>query len=241
MAAYTAAVVWALYAAGAWTFDLLKDTILWFVLSGLPIAFSSVLAKTGGSIWHRAVVDQLKVVVILEYILNTYTFSFLVELALVPVITILAMLDVIARSHARYAEAAKLTRILQALFGFGVLGCATAQAVAHLDGVQTADVLRSVLLAPSLSVLFVPFIYFLILVTTYQSLLMRLKLGPPKDLGVERYARRELICHLGLRPQKVRTFMHAHAWDLTRIETKADIDTLLALHDPAGRGFTGAS
>ncbi len=241
MAAYTAAVVWALYAAGAWTFDLLKDTIFWFVLSGLAVAFSVVLAATDGSIWRRVVVDQLKVVVVLEYIVNTYAFSFPVELVLVPVLTFLAMLDVIARSDVKHAQVVRLTGGLQALFGFGVLAVATAQAIAHLDAVQTADVLRSLLLAPTLSVLFVPFIYLLILVTTYESLLVRLKLGLPKDPGVKWYARRRLICHLGLRPQKIRTFMCAHAWDLTRIRTKADIDTLLTLDDPAGRRSSGAS
>jgi hypothetical protein len=236
MAAYTAAEVWTLRSVGAWTSDLLKDTILWFALSGLPMAFAGVLAKTDGNTWRRMLVDQLKVVVVLEYILNTYTFSFLAELLLVPVMTMLAMLDVVARSAVKYARVAKLIRVLQALVGFGVLGCATTQAVAHLNAVQAADALRSVLLAPVLSLLFVPFIYFLVLVTTYESLFLRLKLRSPSDPAVERYAKRKLIRHLGLRLRKVRTFMRAHAWDLTQIRTRADIDILLTQYDKAVRG-----
>ena len=227
MAAYIALAVQGLFLVGLWKQNLLKGTILWFAFSGLALMFLEARADHNQSIWRLAVVDQLKVIVLVQYLVNTYAFAFPIELLLAPVLTAVVLLDEIAKRDAKYSGVATLTTWLQTLFGFGILALATHQAVSHSERFQTLDTLRAVILPPVLSAVLAPLIYLLSLFLAYEQLLLRLKLGPPKDQKVVWYARRRLFCRLGLRAKRVRAFSQTHAWDLVRIRTRTDVDQLL--------------
>jgi len=67
--AYTAIMAWLLWMA-AWTQDLLKDTVVWFLFSGLAL-IGSVMTGADENRWQRAVLDQVKVVILIEYLLAT--------------------------------------------------------------------------------------------------------------------------------------------------------------------------
>ncbi len=57
IAVYTALAVRGMHTIGLWTPDLLKDTILWFVFSGLALAFSGLQSDLEGSVWRRVLLD----------------------------------------------------------------------------------------------------------------------------------------------------------------------------------------
>jgi len=228
LAAYTALAVRALEAVGVWTQELLKDTILWFLFSGLALAFSGVQSAPEDGLWRRVVVAQLKIIVVLEYVVDTYTFALWVELLLVPLLAFIAMLDVVARSESTHAAVAKLTAGLQAIAGLTVMGLSTYQAVSRFGDAPIVDALRTVILAPALSISLVPFVFVFSILSSYEQLFLRLSLGPPKAPAVVRYTKLRLLRHLGPRPHKVWAFVRAHAWDLMRIATKEDVDKMMA-------------
>jgi hypothetical protein len=227
IAAYTVLAVRGLYAAGLWTPDLLKDTIMWFLFSGVALAFSGFKIDPEVSIWRRALADQLKVIVLVEYLLNTYTFSFWIEMIMVPALAMVALFDAVARTDVKYSVVVRLTAWLQAFIGLAIISFAIHQAVLYREKFQALDAIRAVTLVPVLSILFMPCIYLLFLLSAYEQLFLRLKLGTEKDRAVLCYARRKLIEHLGLRPQRVRAFIRGHALDLMGIATKSDVDKLL--------------
>lgn len=227
MILYTAGIVWLLYVTNLWNVALLKDTIIWFCFSDAALAFSILSSQHEENVFSRTLSDNVKVVVVLEFLVNTYTFSLPVELALVPFATFVAMMDVIARADARYSAVAKITTGLQAVIGVAILIVAVVKAVANFESLQTVDSIRQVLLAPVLSVLFAPLIYFMLLYTKYDLLFIRLGMGSEMDRSVKRYARRRLIRYLGMNVQKVNTFIRAHALDLMRIKSREDVDKLL--------------
>ncbi len=173
---------------------------------------------------------------LIEYLVNTYTFALPIELLLVPMLAVIAMLDAVARTDAKYSAVAKLTMGLQTLFGLAIVVFAIHKAVSYRDTFQTLDALRAIALVPVLSILFIPCIYVLFLVSSYEQLFLRLKLGPQKDPRLVRYARYRLIRHLGLHPQRVRAFTRAHVLDLMQANTRVEVDKLM---EP--RAGTGAS
>ncbi len=229
MALYTAGVVWALHATGAWTAALLKDTVLWFTFSGAVLAFSVVTTRERDEKAElaKSLKDNVRVVVVLEFLVATYTFSLPVELLLIPAITILAMMNVVATSSDEYSAVAKLTMRLQVLVGAGILVVAVVKAIADFRSLQSADSVRQVVLPVALSLLFVPCIYTVLLVTRYESLFLRLRMGSEKSRAVQRYAKRRLFRHLGPSVGKVGSFVGEHAFELMRLSSKEDVDELL--------------
>lgn len=231
MILYAVGIVWLLYVANLWTAALLKDTIVWF-FSGMVLAFSFLTSHDDEKVFSRIVSGSVKIVVILEFLVSTYTFSLPVELLLIPFATVIAMMDVVAKADPKYSSVARLTTGLQVLIGVAVLAVAVVKAVADFSSLQTIDTIRQVLLAPVLSVLFVPLIYLLLLYAKYESLFIRLGMGSEMDRAVKRYAKWRLISHLGISVQKVGAFARAHALDLMRIRSKEDIDRLLGARAP---------
>ena len=67
VAAYMALAARGLYAVGLWTPDLLKDTVLWFLFSGVALSFSGFQMDTEENIWRGAFIDQLKVIVCMAF------------------------------------------------------------------------------------------------------------------------------------------------------------------------------
>jgi hypothetical protein len=225
--AYVTAIVWGLNKIEVWTPSLLKDTVIWLLFSGLALAFSFVSSNLDKGILRRIVTDNLKVIVILEFIIEEYTFSLPVELILIPFMAIVAALDVIAKTNQKHAAVARLTTGVQVLFGLFIVMFAVVHAVTDFHELATVDSIRRVLLIPILSVSLAPYIYVLLVLTNYELLFVRLKMNSQKEPGVARYAKWRLVNHLRMRPRRIRDFLRAHAVDLMHLRTKADVDKLM--------------
>jgi len=227
MVLYTGALAALLSTVGMWNASLLKDTILWFCLSAFAMAMDCVTSSGQGSIFRKVLADSVKVVIVIEFLVNTYTFSLGVELVLVPVLALMGVVDVIARSDSKCSAVAKLTTWLQGIIGLTILAFAARSAIADYRSLENLDTLRSVMLSPLLSILFSPFLYVMVLWARYETLFVRLELGVHKDKGLKRYARRRIVVHTGLSLSRLEKLLRSPVFDLMRVETRADVDGLL--------------
>lgn len=234
LAAYVVIVVWSLREVGYWDTSLLKDTVLWFLLAGMVAPFSLVGKGDETDIFGVVVLGNLKVLVLLEFLVAFYTFGLLVELVLVPVITIIAMMDVVAERNPEHAQVSKFLKGLQALFGLAVLWHAGSRAMADYQTFATLQTLRQVVLPVVLSVALVPAGWALVLWAAYDEVFVRLRVGPEKERGYVRKAKMRIVRHLGLRPKNVARFTRSYAWDLTRTTSLKDLETLLQSSREAG-------
>jgi len=112
MLLYTAAAVGLLTMLGLWKVGLLKDTIVWFGVSAMAMMVRFVASDHRGSILRKVVFDSVKIVIILEFLLNTYTFSLPVELILVPLLTLIAAAGAIAGLDTKHSAVAHFTPTL---------------------------------------------------------------------------------------------------------------------------------
>jgi hypothetical protein len=224
---YMTGVVVVLSAVGVWTIDLLKDTILWFLFSGLAMAFALDRWSQDENVFRKIVVDSAKIVVIIEFVTSTYTLALPAELVLVPILAVLAAMDAVASTDEKYGPAGKLFKWLQGMIGLAIVLYAAGQGITDYRNLGSLATLRTVVLAPLLSILFSPFVYFLLLYTHYETLFLRLRIGDDKSADVQSYAKSRLICFLGPRLQAVRGFLCTYGHDLMRIRTRSDIDRLI--------------
>lgn len=227
MALYTGVVVLGLNAIGFWTQDLAKDTILWFLFSGLVFSFELVTEGGEKGIFKPVLRGSVRIIILIEFLIGAYTFALPVELILVPFVASVAATDALAKAKEKHADVAKVTTGLQVLIGLIIIISATARAVADLGNLATLDSLRQILLAPTLSLLLVPFLYVFVLITRYEVLFVRIGLGRELDNRVKRYAVLRLIGHLRLSISRVNRFLRTCGPALMRIQSEEDVDQLI--------------
>lgn len=227
MTIYVAGIVLALYAFNIWTIALLKETVVWFAFGAVPLAFSSFASRTEEDVFSKMLADSLRVLVLVEFLVTTYTFPLPVELVFVPLITIVMLLHGVARSDESYSSVASLLNGLQALIGIVVFTYAISIAISDYRNLFTIETAREVLLAPIMSVLFAPFTYFMLVLISYESLFNLLKVPSNIEEGVKGYAKRRLFGHLKFNLGRIRSFHRSHGADLIRLQTRADVNNLI--------------
>ncbi|WP_338834801.1 hypothetical protein MHLNE_11110 [Moorella humiferrea] len=227
MVLYTVAVVRLLAAIGLWKVSLLKDTIVWFCVNAMAMMIRFVTSDDAENIFQKVLTDSFKIVIVLEFLVNTYTFSFPTELVLVPILTLIAMVDVIASSDEKYSAVAKITKWVQMVISFVILAIVVNRAISNFQTLLSLDTFRSIALAPLLSLLFTPFLYVMVLISKYELVFLRLNFGLEKERGLKRYARRRILIYAGLSLRKLQHLLRNHAGDLMHIQTKADVDRLV--------------
>lgn len=227
MLLYVTAVVALLAAIGIWTPDLLKDTIVWFCVGAMAMMVRFATADNTDNVFRNILTDSIKVVILLEFLVNTYRFPLVVELILVPLLTFVAIIDVAASIDREHATVAKLAKGIQTATGFMILGIALNRAVSDFQNLKSWDTFRSIALAPLLSVLVFPFIYIMLLISKYEFVFTRLDFGGEKERSLKSYARRRIMIHAGLSLKRLQYLLKNHMVDLMHVETEFDVDRFL--------------
>ena len=234
MIAYTTGIVIILYRVNFWNVSLLKDTIVWFCLTGILMSVISVTSKTDQNLFRKLIIDNIKIVMVIEFIVNTYTFSLAVELVIIPIVTFIVILGVVAETNERFSIVAKLTNGLQIIIGIVILIYAISNVVSDYQNFGSLDTLRKFLLPILLTVLYLPFIYFMLLFSTYELLFMRLNLGYEKSKKLKRYAKSKIIRHCLLSLKKVKKTLNMNTYNLMHIRNKEDVDKMIKAYNDKG-------
>lgn len=224
LTAYVVAEVWLLESVGVWDFVYLKETLLWFGLTALATGGRSV-AGFGSPPYLEAVVDGLKIMVVIEFVLGLVPFSLPVELVLVPTVALLVLLIEVGKHRQDRAsqDTVRFLTGIQSLVGLIILSFGLRQAVAEFAQISDPAVIVSFFLPPLLSLLFLPAMFVLVLYSRYEWLFAKLQ----GDHAYRRYARLRFVRHLGLRPQAVLEFGRKHAFALPTVRSRAELDTLM--------------
>ena len=224
---YVSLVVFGLQHLGIWTTALLKDTVFWFVFTGVATAFSLIGKWKGESLVRHFAADALRIAVVIEFLTSEYTLSLPAELVLVPVLFVLGGMGAIADTDPKYAAVKRLLGWMQVSLGLLIFGVALRQAVADWKNLETVATLWKFLLPPLLSLSFVPFAYGLLLYSLYDSLFARLHIGAPQDAAFRSRARRRLFRTFGFRLPALHEFSNSGGRRIYSVKSDTQLAALL--------------
>ncbi len=145
--------------------------------------------------------DSLKLTVFLEFLTGNYVMSLPAELVFIPFISFLAMLNAYAKFNDEHAQVAKATGFLLMVAGFAVIAFAVWGAIKDFQNLETWSTARAISFPPLMSIAFIPFVYCVVTIIAYESILCWVSFGRDKPPEVVRYARRQIFsyCRLSLR------------------------------------------
>lgn len=165
--------------------------------------------------------------------MNLYTFNLIVELFLLPVITMIIMSITILDAYPEFQNekskpVQKLFSFLNIGIGFTILFNTLYLAVIDIKNLGTIDNLRSVLLTPLLSILFLGFVYVFALWSSYEQIFIRIRFGESKSRGLIRYIKFKIIILCRLNINETNDFWKISGLRTLNIRNKSDVLTVMA-------------
>jgi hypothetical protein len=228
MTIYVSLIVYILYRIEFWEVSSLKDTIIWFLFSGVVSAFQAIERAENIAYFRKVVLDNFKIVILFQFIVNFYTFSLIGELMLLPIIVVITVFITILDKSAEFQNekskpAKKLLELINILIGLYIVIYSAVLAVQDIKNLGTIDTFKSVLLPIILSTAFIVFVFIFAFWSGYEQILIRIKFGEKKSRWLIAYIKIKifLLCHFNL--NRVKNFWRKSGFKIMNVTRKSDV------------------
>lgn len=183
-----------------WDTLVIKDTVYWLFGVGIVVFFKAYETYQESHFFRNLILDNLKVVVILEFISNLYTFSLPIELILAPMVVLMVTLRAIAGTEQRYLSVKKALDILMAGFGLALLMYVVYRVATDFSNLATLDNLRGFLFPLLMTLGYLPFLYFFGLFLAYDDLFRCVRIIMRDKRTLADFTKRRIfaLCHMDI-------------------------------------------
>ena len=228
---YIAIIITPLYFFGIWDFSWIKNTLLWIIC----VAFVMLMQFQKANkeyFFKNTIKENFKILVVLEFILNLYVFNLLIEMLLIPFSALLVGMLALSESDEKYTDVRKALNFLLLIISLAFIVYATYMVITDFGNFATKGNLVDFILPIILTVMFTPFIYFVALYSSYDSLFLRMPFFI-KNKSVLTYSKKKTFFSFGFNLKKLNAWSnHIHT---LLINEKDDIDKAIIsfknLHD----------
>ena len=184
-----------------WENIYIKDIIIWFLFSGLIYCMNAVSSEADETYIKKILKDNLKFTMILEFFMSTFTFNIWIELAIIPVITIITVMNVIAERKEEYKNVHKLLDSVLAIAGFWIFYETIKIGINEYKQLNIINTLVSFMIPIVYLILIIPLEYILELYSKYEVLFLRMTFKEEKDKRIRLHHRTAIFreCNFSVR------------------------------------------
>lgn len=174
MLSYLGIIVYIFHVIGLWEISLYKDFLFWLLTSAFVMLLSiNKLKKT--SDFRNIILKLLTINVFVEFISSNYNFSLLKELLLIPFATFISIMIVVAQQKKNENEKViNLLNQILILIGFISFCYVVYRLIKSPEELFTIKNLKSFLLSPLLTILFIPFVFLVTAYSKYEQIYMNI-------------------------------------------------------------------
>lgn len=169
-----------LYHVSFWNLALLKDTVFWVMFIFVPLFVKTIEDAKDGRFFAKLIKDNLAFIVIIEFILNFWTFNLAVEILTIPIALLLGVVYAVASREEKAMFVKKFIDGLFVVFGIVVIIFTLYNLIQRPGEILNIETLKEFLLPILLLFMNLPVVYGLALYSTYEQVFVRVK-GEPKE------------------------------------------------------------
>lgn len=170
---YIILTVFLLWKISIWDLSLMKDTLFWFISVAL-VLFLSINKVRDTHFFKETVKESFKWTIIVEFLVNFYTFSLPVELILLPIMLFLVLTQAYSKTERKYEKASKFLTKFIGIIVLVFIGFATYKTFCNSQGFFTLHNLLAFLLPSILTILLIPLLYMFALYINYEEMFIRI-------------------------------------------------------------------
>ena len=189
-----------------WENIYIKDIIIWFLFSGLIYCMNAVSSEADETYIKKILKDNLKFTMILEFFMSTFTFNIWIELAIIPVITIITVMNVIAERKEEYKSVHKLLDSILAIAGFWIFYETIKIGINEYKQLNIINTLVSFMIPIVYLILIIPLEYLLELYSKYEVLFLRMTFKEEKDKRIRLHHRIAVLRECNFSVRKILLF-----------------------------------
>lgn len=193
---YLAAMIYALEYIGLWDTSHLKITIVWAISVAVVMVFRGVERSDDPYYFRRSIKDILKVIVVIEFVISLYSFNIWVELASVPIVTILLLTQAYSEEKEEHSSLRYPVEFLFLLYVLALLVYTVYRITSDFDEFANIGNFVELALPPLMSIVFLPFMYPFLAYLAYTQAFIRLDFALPSELVP--YAKRRSLLRFRL-------------------------------------------
>ncbi|MFN8434646.1 MAG: hypothetical protein U0V18_11530 [Anaerolineales bacterium] len=223
MGAYIWGMIYLFSEVRLWNISNLKDTIVW-ILGSAFVMFVNVNDVKDNKYFTKILNDNLKAILIVEFIVNAYTFGFWSEFILIPCIVVLSLSLSVAERDKKYGILKDFLQKLMSFIGLVFVVYSFYKAFTNLSDFATVGHLTEFLLPPVFTIAFLPFMYIASLYAIYQYTFIRLSIFK-NEKKLIRYAKLRIFTRFHFNHAKLRKW--SERVGALKFSNKEDIEDLL--------------
>ncbi|MBS7162312.1 MAG: hypothetical protein KH074_06810 [Faecalibacterium prausnitzii] len=189
-----------------WKNIYLKDIILWTLFSGLTICMNAVAGEADEKYISKVLKDNIGFTVVTEFLLSTFTFSFWVELIIIPITTVIVLFDTVAEHKSDAIAVHKLLQDVMAFAGLCVILQTVRVGILEYRELNVINTLVSFFIPIVYLLLVTPLEYAFELYSKYEMLFIQMHFKEPSDKMVRRKRHLKVIKVCGLSVKRIMLF-----------------------------------
>lgn len=189
-----------------WKNIYLKDIILWTLFSGLTICMNAVAGEADEKYISKVLKDNIRFTVVTEFLLSTFTFSFWVELIIIPITTVIVLFDTVAEHKSDAIAVHKLLQDVMAFAGLCVILQTVRVGILEYRELNVINTLVSFFIPIVYLLLVTPLEYAFELYSKYEMLFIQTHFKEPSDKMVRRKRHLKVIKVCGLSVKRIMLF-----------------------------------
>ena len=189
-----------------WKNIYLKDIILWTLFSGLTICMNAVAGEADEKYISKVLKDNIRFTVVTEFLLSTFTFSFWVELIIIPITTVIVLFDTVAEHKSDAIAVHKLLQDVIAFVGLCVILQTVRVGILEYRELNVINTLVSFFIPIVYLLLVTPLEYAFELYSKYEMLFIQMHFKEPSDKRVRRKRHLKVIKVCGLSVKRIMLF-----------------------------------
>lgn len=156
---------------------------------GLIYCMNAVSSEADETYIKKILKDNLKFTMILEFFMSTFTFNIWIELAIIPVITIITVMNAIAERKEEYKSVHKLLDSVLVIAGFWLFYETIRVGINEYKQLNVINTLVSFMIPIVYLILIIPLEYLLELYSKYEVLFLRMAFKEEKDKKIRLHHR----------------------------------------------------
>ena len=210
-----------------WENIYIKDIIIWFLFSGLIYCMNAVSSEADETYIKKILKDNLKITMILEFFMSTFTFNIWIELAIIPVITIITVMNVIAERKEEYKNVHKLLDSVLAIAGFWIFYETIKIGINEYKQLNIINTLVSFMIPIVYLILIIPLEYILELYSKYEVLFLRMTFKEEKDKRIRLHHRTAIFRECNFSVRKILLFQREYMIQMYALMKEDEFNQLM--------------
>lgn len=210
-----------------WENIYIKDIIIWFLFSGLIYCMNAVSSEADETYIKKILKDNLKFTMILEFFMSTFTFNIWIELAIIPVITIITVMNVIAEKKEEYKSVHKLLDSILAIAGFWIFYETIKIGINEYKQLNIINTLVSFMIPIVYLILIIPLEYILELYSKYEVLFLRMTFKEEKDKRIRLHHRTAIFRECNFSVRKILLFQREYMIQMYALMKEDEFNQLM--------------